>query len=54
MSKYLLEIKAYCSTFVVNSVSFLFIFFSFLDVKITGDNMALQTVKYRQDRLKQT
>ena len=53
MYKYLLEIKGYCSAFVVNSVSFLFIFL-FLDVKIIGDNIALQTVKYRQDRLKQT
>ena len=27
----------------------LFVFF-FLDVKISGDNMAMQTVKYRQDQ----
>lgn len=31
----------------------LFIFFIFLDVKISGDNMAMQTVKYRQDKTKQ-
>ena len=31
----------------------LFVSLPILDVKICGDNMAMQTVKYRQDKTKQ-